>query len=384
VVGDALVRGWAPEVRPFLAIWWPWVLIGISAAAVVWWFWWRLPKQQVERLRFAIRDPKARTDVEDNFRKTIGQVLGGIAVLAGAGFAYLQFQQQQTSAHDLLISNQVAKGFELLGNKDGQIEQRLGGIYALEGVMTTSEQYQQPVLEALCAFIRDRTKNEIGEELPATDVQAALTVIGRRAASIGRLVDLTDARTPKARLVGGDLTGANLTGVDLGDAWLPGIKLFRAVLLNVKLSGSNLSGANLSEAALSHADLTNALLFGANFTRANLAPGAVATGNELRSMITGGGFGDLRGANLTGAFLTGANLTEAILLYGDLRGANLGRRQPEPHLLERRQPERRRPEQRQKSDPGSTEWRVWRRKNEAGSAVEGQAVPQAMTLRGGR
>jgi len=75
-------------------------------------------------------DPKARADIEDNFRKTIGQLLGGAAVLIGAGFAYLQFQQQQRSSHDVLISNQVAKGFELLGNKDKQPMQRLGGIYA--------------------------------------------------------------------------------------------------------------------------------------------------------------------------------------------------------------------------------------------------------------
>src|SRR5215469_16520114 len=91
--------------------------IGLAAAALfgVWWLWWRLPKRQADRLRLTIRDPKARADVEDNFRKTIGQLLGGAAVLIGAGFAYLQFTQQQRSAHDLLISNQVAKGFELLG-----------------------------------------------------------------------------------------------------------------------------------------------------------------------------------------------------------------------------------------------------------------------------
>ena len=57
---------------------------------------------------------------------------------------------------------------------------RLGGIYALEGVMNTSEQYHQPVLEALCAFVRDSTKPSTGEEPPATDLQAALTVISRR------------------------------------------------------------------------------------------------------------------------------------------------------------------------------------------------------------
>jgi hypothetical protein len=64
-------------------------------------------------------------DVEDNFRKTLGQLLGGAAVLIGAGLAYMQFQQQQQAsyrqfqeqqqaAHDLLISNQVSKGFEQL------------------------------------------------------------------------------------------------------------------------------------------------------------------------------------------------------------------------------------------------------------------------------
>ena len=46
----------------------------------------------------------------------------------------------------LLISNQVAKGFEQLAS--GSVNMRLGGTYALEGV-NTSEQYRIPVLEAL-------------------------------------------------------------------------------------------------------------------------------------------------------------------------------------------------------------------------------------------
>jgi len=97
--------------------------------------------------------------------RRVGQLLGGAAVLIGAAFAYLQFTQQQRESHqqftqqqqasrDLLISNQVAKGFELLGNKDKDIMQRLGGIYALEGVMNNSEDYHQPVLDALSAFVR--------------------------------------------------------------------------------------------------------------------------------------------------------------------------------------------------------------------------------------
>src|SRR3954471_12359103 len=146
----------------FFRAWWPWLLI-LAIPAVLfgaWWLWWRLPKRQVDRLRMTIRDAKARADVEDNFRKTIGQLLGGAAMLLGAGFAYLQFQQQQEnfsaqqenarkqleasleqakqqreSAQAVLISNQVSKGFEQLDSKDKDVVVRLGGIYALEGVM---------------------------------------------------------------------------------------------------------------------------------------------------------------------------------------------------------------------------------------------------------
>ena len=83
-----------------------------------------------------------------------------------------QFEEQQKASRDLLISNQVAKGFELLGNKDNHIQQRLGGIYALEGVMNTSQEYHVPVRDALCAFVSDGTKSATGEGPPHTDIQA--------------------------------------------------------------------------------------------------------------------------------------------------------------------------------------------------------------------
>jgi hypothetical protein len=174
--------------------------VGIAALWGAWWLWWRLPKRQVDRLRLTIRDPKARADVEDNFRKTIGQLLGGATVLIGAALAYLQFSQQQQASHDLLISNQVSKGFEQLGSDT--ILVRLGGIYALEGVMNTSEQYHQPVLEALSAFVRDGTKTAPGNGAPATDIQAALTVIGRRVPVGTGVPDLTAAHILNANPFG--------------------------------------------------------------------------------------------------------------------------------------------------------------------------------------
>jgi hypothetical protein len=111
-----------------------------------------VPKCQVSGL--SISDAKARGDLEDSFRKTITQLLGGLVVLAGVGFTYWQFRQQQRNNQALLFSNQISKGFQQLGSKE--IPVRLGGIYALEGVMNASTEYHRPVLEALCAFVRRR------------------------------------------------------------------------------------------------------------------------------------------------------------------------------------------------------------------------------------
>jgi hypothetical protein len=299
-----------------------WVIVVVAAA--LWWLWWRLPKWQVNRLRLQIRDPKARADVEDNFRKTIGQLLGGVAVLVGAGIAYYQTQLTSQASRDQVISQQVSKGFEQLGSD--KVVVRLGGIYALEGVMNTSEQYHQPVLEALCAFVRDGTKADT-DQPPATDIQAAITVIGRRAAGTGvvdltgphifgrhaagtGVVDFTNSHISKADLGGADLSFAALTKADLTKALLSFTKLIRADLRDANLSGANLIGADLS-----FADLLNANLSGAALVNADLSPASGAGGANILTRLSE--------ANLSGANLVGANLMNANLTKAELRGANL-------------------------------------------------------------
>ena len=117
-----------------------WVGIGIAAVIILGigaLLWWWVPKRQMRSI--TIEDQKARADIEDNFRKTVGPALGGAAVLIGAGAAYLQFSQQRKIAsdqivaqqqiaevsrkasQDLLISNQVAKGFERKRGSDALV-----------------------------------------------------------------------------------------------------------------------------------------------------------------------------------------------------------------------------------------------------------------------
>jgi uncharacterized protein YjbI with pentapeptide repeats len=250
------------------------VLAALLLALAIWWLWWRLPQHQVAWLSHTFRDAKARADVEDNFRKTVGQALGGIVVLLGAGVAYLQFLQQQRAAHDLLISNQVSKGFEQLGNKDSVVV-RLGGIYALEGVMNNSDQYHQAVLEALCAFVREGAKLPPADAPPTqglpTDIQAALTVIGRRS--------VVDHRIDPVDLHGVNLTRVHLPNADLRDAYLSNADLHEAFLPFANLPDADLDGANLTNAVLIDSDLGGASLKGANLTHTNLA-GAILTGQK--------------------------------------------------------------------------------------------------------
>src|SRR5712672_1900896 len=75
------------------------VVVSVIAALAFWWWW---PRWQVNRLALEITDPKARADVEDKFRKTVGQLLGGGAVLFGAWLAFLQFSPQQQSGVERL------------------------------------------------------------------------------------------------------------------------------------------------------------------------------------------------------------------------------------------------------------------------------------------
>jgi hypothetical protein len=216
-----------------------------------------------------------------------------------------------------------------------KLDVRLGGIYNLEFAARDPARDHPTVMEVLAAFVREHSHKqwpltESGTHVPGPeprpDVQAALTVIGRRDNSRDREpINLAGADLVRADLTDALLTDALLTRALLDDATLSDAYLTRAYLRGATLRGAHLDGAHLDGADLMGADLNGAILYRADLMSARLRDadltGAILARAILTDAILVGA--DLTGAHLDGAILTGANLVRAHLNGAYLDGAIL-------------------------------------------------------------
>jgi Pentapeptide repeats (8 copies) len=119
------------------------------------------------------------------------------------------------------VTDRYTKAIEQLGAD--KLDVRIGGIYALERVVRDSARDHPTVMEVLGAFVREHSPepwlppadDEEGAEATNTatrpDVQAAITVIGRRnPRHDGRPVNLAGSNLTAADLHSADLRGADL------------------------------------------------------------------------------------------------------------------------------------------------------------------------------
>lgn len=211
-------------------------------------------------------------------------------------------QDQVAIAEQGQITERFTKAIELLGSET--VDVRLGAIYALERLGRDSPADLPQVVSVLTAFVRGHaptgqdcpgaqvhdptfTGPRVVDPQPAEDIQAAVTVIGRRNPS-----------------------HSGPDRIDLSETCLAGINLSGAHLVQVNLRSTNLEQADLTEATLDGADFYSAFLFGTTFTRASLVD--VDFTNAKVSRATG-----------SGAILRGAKFDNTQLLVSDLGGADL-------------------------------------------------------------
>jgi uncharacterized protein YjbI with pentapeptide repeats len=214
------------------------------------------------------------------------------------------------------VTDRYTKAIEQLGSD--RLDVRLGGIYALERIARDSARDHSTVMEVLAAFIREHSREQqmrvdpgagrTQERTTEPDVQAALTVIGRRNVRQDQgHIDLTGSIIPGASLFRGDFTRVTLSDADLSGSFLSAGNFTRAWLDGANLSNVKASLTPFMGAHLVNANLTSAEFHGSNFGRAELN-GA-----------------DLTGADLSGAYFVDADLTDACLVDADLTGAHLAR-----------------------------------------------------------
>ena len=335
-----------PTALSFLQNYWDVILIGVLGFSFLLVILWKVPKWQVSHA-LNIQD---RLAAENAARQTLAQIIGGAVLLVGLFFTWANLniaqenikitqdtatKSQDTATKNLelaqegQITDRFTKAIAQLG--DEKMAVRLGGIYALERIAKGSEKDHWPIMEVLTAYVRERVPwvpkdapsseghQPHQEALPApptpplpklaADIQAILTVLGRRSHTsekgVAQRLDLTST----------DLHGANLWGAQLQGAELRGAQLQGAILLEAQLQGADLwdaqlGGARLWDAQLQEASLWDAQLQAANFERAQLQ------GASLRGA-------QLQGASLWDAQLQGANFEGAQLQGADLTGANL-------------------------------------------------------------
>ncbi len=332
--------------KPFrIPSWFYWMLLGCLIVLIAGWvFHWGIQvSQDWATLQQNPTDAtKKKFDASLEIIKAIVGGVGTIATIFGGIILFLNFRVANKNVEianknveltgSRLITERFSKAVEQLGSD--KIEVRLGGIYALERIAHDSDRDHWTIMEVLTSFIQEKTsikmiteeeirakafelwRNDSGDQsnsegsyradaisalkthVVTKDIQAALTVIGRR--------QQKDA--PEKQL---DLSDANLRGASLReDANLRGALLCRvnlggAILWDVNFSGANLLGADLSGAILQGSDFSGAILCGVNLSGANLS------GTDLSGAILT--LADLRGAKFLGAKLFGTYLHDSDL-----------------------------------------------------------------------
>jgi uncharacterized protein YjbI with pentapeptide repeats len=233
-----------------------------------------------------IRDPKDRLSGELAILQFAAQALGGAFLMLGLYFTWRNFHLSAEGQ----VTDRFNKAVDHLGSE--KMEIRLGGIFALARIARDSPSDRSAIYEILAAYIRMKSPDlDESREVPAADIQAAVTALARRPIShhcANQVLDLTGAC-----LRGAELNGGNFANASFRDAELAHARFYGADVRAANFAGARLQYAYLREARISHS----------NFTSADLSNAS------------------LRGCDCAGVLLAGTCLDETSLIDADLRQA---------------------------------------------------------------
>jgi hypothetical protein len=225
---------------------------------------------------------QAQSQLANDARASVLQGLAGLLVVVGAVATWRQVYISREGQ----ITERFTRAVDQLGS--GNVDVRIGGIYALERIAKNSRADRNAIQYLLGAFVRNHARWPVGApdgpQHPTATVDRHLTWLSIRAPDIAAAVGALGRRTPSpdARVL--YLSRTDLRGLELEGAELTGIQMRHANLARARLRGVRLNRSDLVDTDLRRADL--------QYTR-------------------------LSGADLTGAHLQGADLRHADLSYAD-------------------------------------------------------------------
>ena len=226
--------------------------VGIAVVVALWW----LPKLQAAHSQGT--STKNQFDRENEARKTLAQIVGGVLLLVGlySSIKTLDLQRASSSlqreTENLQREGQITDRFtkainqlgasssstktDYCGREQVNLPIRLGGIYALERIGHDSPKDHWAIIQVLTAYVRENasanldigvtskeSKHTSKDSTPVCrqirpDIQAILNVIGNSDMDYepnDHRLDLSGANLENANFENVNLRGANLSGTDL-------------------------------------------------------------------------------------------------------------------------------------------------------------------------
>jgi len=302
-----------------------------------------------------------RFEIENESRKTLIQILGGVAFFSTFYFSY----QTYNLSYEQQITNRYTETIKLLSNENREV--RIGALYGLERLFKDSKKDQISILQIINAYIRNRTisisdmvvinyldlffkKPEVDDyscpfhNLPkniaqynrdsilySLDIQVAINILGHSNNGLIRLdfskLDLRGINFSNLNLSNSDFKNSILSHSDFRNSIIDSCDFDYAYCNSSTFSSSKIrkttfSSAMLADANFYQADLSNSEINGCckncQFGEAILKEVKFENGVDLRRAL----FWDANLSNVSTEFvdMDSVVLDRTILKGADLRG----------------------------------------------------------------
>jgi len=183
--------------------------------------------------------PAAVEDARQAVRTSALQLLAGLVLAAGAVFTARTVRltrEGNATQREGQITERYSRAVTLLGEQHESV--RLGGVYALERIARDSPRDHATIMDVLSAHSRVHGGGAAWEQRVRPDVEAAVTVVGRRTVEHDApdfIPILSELSLKRARLRGLRLDHSRMRGTNRRNALLD-----RASLFDARLEGAQL------------------------------------------------------------------------------------------------------------------------------------------------